>query len=116
VGVGSFPHRPHFLRWHRAALEPRPPVVIVRQVAVAPWSEESFTHGEYGLELTDLIDIIEFSLVVLFGFMPLTVIHWSHRQRRKRDVPPLPRPVWWAAVTAKLTLLIAAVTNWMPKL
>ncbi|MBP8973041.1 MAG: hypothetical protein KBH93_04130 [Anaerolineae bacterium] len=55
-------------------------------------------------------------MVGLLGFMPLSVIHWSHRQRRKRDVPPLRRPVWRAAVTAKLTVLIAAITSWMPEM
>jgi hypothetical protein len=93
MGVGSFPHRPHFLRWQRAAYEPRRPVVIVRQGAAAPWSEESLAHGEYGLELSVLIDIMEFGLVGLLGFMPISVIHWTHRQRRKREVPPLPGPV-----------------------
>lgn len=119
MGVGSFPHRPHLLcdGSHRAcggcvALA----FIIVRQVALAPWSKESLAHGEYELELTVLIDIIEFSLVALLGLMPLSVIHWSHRQQRKRDKPPLPRPARRAKVTAKLTLLIAAVTNWMSEL
>ncbi len=52
----------------------------------------------------------------VLGFMPLSVIHWSHRQRRKRDVPPLPRPFWRAAVTTKLTLLVAAMTSWLAEL
>ncbi|MCZ7539451.1 MAG: hypothetical protein M5U29_05980 [Anaerolineae bacterium] len=59
---------------------------------------------------------MEFALVGLLGFMPLSVIHWAHRQRRKREVPPLRRPLWRAAVTAKLTFLTALVTSWMAEL
>ena len=59
---------------------------------------------------------MEFGLIGLLGFMPLSVIHWSHRQRRKREVSPLPSPVWRGAIMAKVTLLIAVLTDSTPAL
>jgi hypothetical protein len=65
-------------------------------------------HGE--LQLTHLLDIVEFALVAVLGFMPLIVIHWADR-RPRLGLPRPKRRLWQLAVTAKTSLLLL-LTDW----
>jgi hypothetical protein len=66
------------------------------------------THGE--LQLTHLLDIVEFVLVAVLGFMPLIVIHWADR-RPRFSLPRPKRRLWRLAVTTKTSLLLL-LTDW----
>jgi hypothetical protein len=41
-------------------------------------------HGEFALEQLEILDLVEFVLVTLLGFMPLIVIHWADRRPQFR--------------------------------
>jgi hypothetical protein len=49
-------------------------------VAPGPSTERSFQNGE--LLLNPRVEVLEFVIVGVLGFMPLIVIHWAHRRAR----------------------------------
>jgi len=62
------------------------------------------------IEIEDVIDVVEFLLVGLLGFMPLIIIHFADRVPRVR-VLRLGRGLGRWAVAARTGLLVA-LTNW----
>ncbi len=68
------------------------------------------------IDFADIIDLVEFLLVGVLGFMPLIIIHWADRRPRVRLPRPrrLGRGAWRMAVAAKtgLLLLFAEWANW----
>ncbi len=52
----------------------------------------------------ELVQVLEFVLVALLGFMPLTVIHWADR----RPLPRLPGSLGGQRVAARAALIALA--------
>ena len=94
----------------------RPPPGVGRR-AIGPPGKGAVSHGELLIiDLTDIIDLVEFLLVAVLGFMPLIIIHWADR-RPHVYLPHLPRwgrGAWRLAVAAKTGLLLLFVewANW----
>jgi len=67
------------------------------------------------LLLNPVFEYIEFALVALLGFMPLIVIHWSDRQRRKEKPSQSQRGFWHMVIAIKAAVIVA-VTDWASNL
>lgn len=60
-----------------------------------------YHHGEL------LLNLVEFSLVAVLGFMPLIVIHWADRRPTMR----LPQKRW-GSIAATRTAMLIGMTDW----
>ena len=63
------------------------PACCARQPGQPPLSERPTNQGEFLLEELEILDIVEFVLVMLLGFMPLIIFHWADRRPRLHLAP-----------------------------
>ncbi len=78
---------------------------IVEPLSRRTVAERIFSNGEL------LLDLVEFSLVGLLGFMPLIVIHWSDRLPKLR-LPRVLRALMQTTLAVKTAILVS-VTDWV---
>jgi hypothetical protein len=72
--------------------------------------ERTTDHGEFLLEELEILDIVEFVLVTLLGFMPLIIFHWADR-RPRLHMPPI-RPALWQDIRRLVAVVKAFVLVW----
>jgi len=68
--------------------------------------------GEFALESIDL-EWLQFTLVGIFGFLPLIIVHFSTRRFRLVIIPsPTRRQQYLARLVAIKTSLLMLLTDW----
>jgi hypothetical protein len=65
-------------------------------------------HGEL-LQLIPVVDVAEFLLVAVLGFMPLIVIHWADRRPHIRLSAPKRASMRFGILKASLLVML---TDW----
>ncbi len=82
---------------------------IIRLPGLRPFSGKECHHGELALEELELLDLVEFLLVTLLGFMPLIIIHWADRRpqfRALRSKLGFRQDIRRLAAVAKMAVLV----------